>query len=153
MSIFGRKSDHRAFGASDGFSEGSSASGEGGLQKQAGNLLCDRDCNAAFASRISAGSAEGTSGGARATELPLEKMAHNADGEVLKGMNASAEQTAMMLDMNPTADLYAHLEKIDQQAAVDLAVKDQRVERLALDSDNLAVKDEVKQRRYAVSAS
>ncbi len=56
-----------------------------------------------------------------------------------------------MLDLHPSAELYQHLEKVDRQAAVDLAVKDQRIEGLAMDSDNLAVKDEVKNRRYGAA--
>lgn len=148
MSNF-RKSE-KSFGA-DRIPEGSSAQNEGALQKQAGNLLCDKDCNAAFASRMSVTGGEGTGAAARGSELPLEQMAHAAEsGDAIKGMNVNAEQAVAMLDKHPSSELFAHLEKVDQQAAVDLAVKDQRFEGMAMDSENRAIKDEVSMRRYAV---
>ncbi len=151
MSIFSKKSEKSTFGSSDRVPEGSSAVSESALHKQVGQLLCDKDCNSAFASRMSVTGAEGAGAAAKGSELPLEQMAHAAEsGDAIKGMNLNAEQAVAMMDKHPSAELYAHLESVDQQAAVDLAVKDQRVERLAMDSDNRAVKDEVSTRRYAV---
>ncbi|MBA3994032.1 MAG: hypothetical protein C0469_10945 [Cyanobacteria bacterium DS2.3.42] len=154
MSIFSKKAEKSAFGNSDRVPEGSSAVSDSGLRQQAGQLLCDKDCNSAFSSRMSVAGAEGAGMSARGKETPLEEMAHAAEnGEALKGMNVNAEQAVAMLDKHPSSELYAHLETIDQQAAVDLAVKDQRFERLAMDSDNRAVKDEVSMRRYAQPVS
>lgn len=148
MSI--RKSEKSTFGA-DRVPEGSSAVSEGALHRQAGQLLCDKDCNAAFASRMSVTGAEGTGQAAKSSELPIEQMAHAAEsGDAIKGMNLNAEQAVAMMDKHPSAALYKHLETVDQQTAVDLAVKDQNVERLAMAGDNRAVKDEVSMRRYAV---
>ncbi len=98
--------------------------------------------------------AEAAGSVARSTDLPLEQMAHAAEsGDAIKGMNLNAEQAVAMLDKHPSSELYTHLVNVDQQAAVDLAVKDQRFEGMARDSDNRAVKDEVSTRRYAVPVS
>lgn len=153
MSI-SRKAEKNAVGHSDRVPEGSSVVSDNGLRQQAGQLLCDKDCNAAFASRMSVTGAEGAGVFAMAKEPSLDQKAQAAEsGDAIKGMNPSAEQAVAMLDKHPSSELYAHLETIDQQAAVDLAVKDQRFERLAMDSDNRAVKDEVSNRRYAQPVS
>ncbi len=153
MSIFSKKAEKSAFGNSDRVPEGASAVSDSGLRQQAGQLLCDKDCNAAFASRMSVTGGEGAGMSAKG-EVALDQKAQAAEnGDAIKAMNPSAEQAVAMLDKHPSSELYAHLETIDQQAAVDLAVKDQRFERLAMDSDNRAVKDEVSNRRYAQPVS
>ena len=149
MSIFAKSKS--PFASQDRIGDGGGSNGDGALQRQASQLLCDRDCNAAFSARIS--QADGSANMAKGAEIvPSEQLAHAAEGGA-QGLNINAEQAVKMLDMHPSTELYAQLEKLDQQQAVDLAVRDNRFEQMSASSDNLAVQDEVKQRRYAVPAA
>jgi len=123
---------------------------ESPLQKQAAELLSSRDGNAAFAPRISA--TEASADIAKGSEIVAStELAHAAEGGA-KDLNLSAELTVKLLDMHPSDELYANLVDNHQQDAVDLAVHDQRFERMAMSSDNHAVRDEVSMRRYGQPA-
>ena len=146
MSIFAKSKSPSAH--ADTIAEGGGNKGENALHRQAGQLLCDRDCNAAFTSRMSP--ADGSANVAKGTEIvPTEQLAHAVEGGA-QGLNLNAEQTLKLLDMNPSRDLYADLVKIDKQQALDLAVQDHRFEGMAMRGDDLAVKDAVSMRRYGI---
>jgi hypothetical protein len=130
-----KSSPYRSLDAPPNQTEGGSSR----LQKQASELLVSPSSRPAFQS----GKAENGSEGLHKVAVPngseksgaiTEAAAVNVGGSTaaIKGMNADVDQVNKMMDMNPTAELFAELKDQNPDEALNFAERNPEFQRQAL---------------------
>jgi hypothetical protein len=130
-----KSSAYRSLDAPPNQTEGGSSR----LQKQASELLVSPSSRPAFQSGKAENGSEGlrkvgvADGGDKSGAI-TEAAAITAGGSsaAIKGMNADVDQVKQMMDMNPTADLFAELKNQNPDEAKNFAERNPEYQRQAL---------------------